>query len=514
MLGTLHEQLNIKSDPVDFPPPIESVTSCSNHNKAAEEVLVSDTEQRMNNSFDGSFSENDPTWAFPKRDSSSFSEKKLGENLEKSTNKNDLASDVPLEITTENNAAKLFLDGRREFLILNNENDNTTATCDKQTKTLIENRSELEKSSSNDAEKHHKNNNSDGVMRNNDLILLENRDDDTFDIPSQELSKESICEDSNHSTMSVHSVDSENCPVISNLKLCPNSSTEDERLDTESVDEYETFGEEMGSSSNIQEHIQRPFQPQLMPHITENNVENAAYFNQKTVLLNNMVSPSSMPSFGDLYEKESKTLNINVLATEYMQTLVTIDSEKFAKPDNIDRNQENVNLLSESFAAESEKDYRPMGIKDTNIRADKKSRLVQLCSSCCMEAHTDECCNLHGIKRMKYEGTEKNLQMQALSKLNKNKILLKNENVNLLSNVTVGMDQDVDMENSDDEDDDDNDEEINLENRGIVDDLGVIPYTDADVEAASLAWRKYTDQNDSMIVSTFQGQFRSTVSFL
>ncbi|KAL5004767.1 hypothetical protein ScPMuIL_018223 [Solemya velum] len=406
LLGTLHEQLNVKSNPMDLfhnPmdlfQPTESAISCSN-DKAAEDVLVSDTEQRMNNSFDGSFSENDQTWAFPKRDSHCSNEKTVGKSFENSTNRNGLVADSSgLEDTQENNTAKSFLDSHRdgEFLILNNENDHTAASCDNQTNELTKNMNQSEMSPSSDADTSIKNIQSDDAIRNKGLVLLENRDEGML---REVLSKESICENSNHSTMSVHSMDSENCAVISNLKLCPSSAMEEEKLDPDSVEESESLEQLTDGSSSIQEHIQEPFQQPSMPHITQNIVENPTKPNRNAdrVLLNNMVSPSSMPSFGDLYEKKSKTLNINVLATEYMQTLITLDSEKFAKPDNIDRNQENVNLLSESYPAESEKDYRAMGIKDTNIRADKKSRLSHLCASCCMEPHSEECCNVHSIK--------------------------------------------------------------------------------------------------------------------
>jgi ubiquitin C-terminal hydrolase len=37
-------------------------------------------------------------------------------------------------------------------------------------------------------------------------------------------------------------------------------------------------------------------------------------------------------------------------------------------------------------------------------------------------------------------------------------------------------------------------------------------YTPADVEAANEAWDKYKQKNSSVVVDTFQGQFKSTVS--
>ena len=53
----------------------------------------------------------------------------------------------------------------------------------------------------------------------------------------------------------------------------------------------------------------------------------------RAMLPNNQVRIKRMPSIEDFYMKDTKTLNTNMVATEESET-VTVDSEKFQKPDN------------------------------------------------------------------------------------------------------------------------------------------------------------------------------------
>ncbi|KAH3812301.1 hypothetical protein DPMN_140729 [Dreissena polymorpha] len=61
--------------------------------------------------------------------------------------------------------------------------------------------------------------------------------------------------------------------------------------------------------------------------------------------------------------------------------------------------------------------YETKKVKDVNIRADKKSKFPKGACGGYNVPEKEECFSLSGVKRMKFEGTEKNLQMQEMCKL-------------------------------------------------------------------------------------------------
>ncbi|WAR27334.1 hypothetical protein MAR_013038, partial [Mya arenaria] len=148
------------------------------------------------------------------------------------------------------------------------------------------------------------------------------------------------------------------------------------------------------------------------------------------VVLNNAMQNTPVPLLEDIYSKETKTLNTNVLASEYNQERVNTDSEKFAKQDNTDERSEL--LIDEEDIIQSVSDittkadgYEHPKVKDVNIRADKKSKSPKgACGgSGPINDEKEECFALNNVKRMKFEGTEKNLQMQEICKLHKKALL-------------------------------------------------------------------------------------------
>ena len=267
------------------------------------------------------------------------------------------------------------------------------------------------------------------------------------------------------------------------------------------------------------------------------------------VVLNNAVTTTCSPLIQDLYAKETKTLNTNVLAREFSSETITMDSDKFAKHDNTSEMAEMIDAEDLLLPSVHDETIKPVGfgskpIKDVNIRADKKSKSPKSAaagSGGMMNIEKEDCFDLRSVKRMKFEGTEKNLQMQEICKIQKEALLCEalnvnkpsNSNVNKASNSDVNkpsnsdkfgfrkdaspsmesdvesdmvedVDQEVEMEVSDEED--------SLAPSNIQTDREM--YTASELIAAEQAWAQYHRTNDSVIVDTFQGQFKSTVSKL
>lgn len=91
------------------------------------------------------------------------------------------------------------------------------------------------------------------------------------------------------------------------------------------------------------------------------------------------------------------------------------------------------------------------------------------------------------------------------------------------STETEEADMEIEAESSDegeDEEDEEDEEEEETTSRGsAAEENTTLPnparcFTAADVAAANASWENYKARNNSVIVDTFQGQFKSTVSFL
>lgn len=258
-------------------------------------------------------------------------------------------------------------------------------------------------------------------------------------------------------------------------------------------------------------------------------------------LLNNSTEfKQTLPSLHQFYAKESKTLNTNVLLEkESGGDSLNTDSHKFAKQDNDSPRRSNeVNLLQDVAPMEVDKNDHPKGLKDTNIQADKCKKAsigMALCfgepdrmSSQTSKKNTDgdSMCfhpDVDSVKRMKFESTEKNFQHQAFSKLNKSSIdteglcgavlqdfQKRHDSVpdspkstdtetkldDVESNSILGLSESVgaqQLEEDEDDEDEDEDEE------------------DVLCDAADQAWDSYIKKHNSIVVSTFQGMFKSTV---
>ncbi|KAK3094941.1 hypothetical protein FSP39_008127, partial [Pinctada imbricata] len=137
--------------------------------------------------------------------------------------------------------------------------------------------------------------------------------------------------------------------------------------------------------------------------------------NELKPILNNASSlKQRIPKIEEFYAKDTKTLNTNVVLSDFEEESLTTDSEKFHKQENNHIEVNDLSMVAEpvSVVTESVKDDSPRkGIKDTNIQADKSKKLLKK-----MDSDSDD---ENSIKKMKFECAEKNFQYQALSKIKK-----------------------------------------------------------------------------------------------
>ena len=226
------------------------------------------------------------------------------------------------------------------------------------------------------------------------------------------------------------------------------------------------------------------------------------------------VQSKKLPSLADLYMKDTKTLNTNVLAQDDDEEITT-DSEKFHKPDNQqqEQQQEPYEQQINDFLTNAAKGGAVKSTDDSNLLennleekfqsdncAQKKFLFSELLArSCDMDGDKQQMDNINNIKRMKIDEDSKNARMQCKLKMN--------TNINVISGGQSEV-QAVMAESS-------------LSTEGVsgphpVHRLGSVP-ADGPAHAAMIReadheWQNYLANNHSVIVDTFQGQFKSTVS--
>ncbi|KAK3576537.1 hypothetical protein CHS0354_018043 [Potamilus streckersoni] len=368
------------------------------------------------------------------------------------------------------------------------------------------------------------------------------------DSPMLTLQQHLISEESNQSNASGHSSDSEQCSVIKNLKLQASPVVSQSHDVTGSHDVKSDVSCDTVSSTSVsmetKVHISitskvhgMTCQKLIGDSVDVDINEDASSSNNRLLdtcvgtdvelvsetdsqlsststenfVLNNVIQTTCLPSLEDLYSKETKTLNTNVLVTEYMHEVVTKDSEKFAKQNNIHRSQnDDIEILNNVLSSFDEKKDDEFGhLKDTNLRAEKKSRYSSGAANYLDDSPVDDGFGFNNVKRMKFEGTEKNLQMQELSKINKNKAMFLERQTSPIMNEVESEsdtteDQDIEVEISDNE-------SSTSELIGPSSSTQLEQYSNLECEASMSAWHEYLSKNNSIIVETFQGQFKSTV---
>ncbi len=242
-------------------------------------------------------------------------------------------------------------------------------------------------------------------------------------------------------------------------------------------------------------------------------------------------SPEKGLSLEDFYMKDTKTLNLNVLAEEYICEQVTTDSEKFHKHDNVNRPSDPYETLSD-FIMNEVKSPTNKPLKDNNLLANFKDKFdddgdtfpkkclfsdmanvqekVQEKDMDDEPSTSTSFCNFNNVKRIKIDEDEKNVRMQARLKVNTNKNVTKSDNIRLLSpsDQTAFRVHNEAAEN--------NSVYISGAASSIQRAVDVNPLEDQiraqNLAEAERAWKKYLEANRSVVVDTFQGQFKSTVS--
>ncbi|KAI8770642.1 CAunnamed protein product [Biomphalaria glabrata] len=365
-------------------------------------------------------------------------------------------------------------------------------------------------------------------------------------------------EDSNHSTISAHSTDSEQSSAFKRLKIdaselnrnsnnnikdCVTSSSDCKKANKNRKNMLSDSGvlrdpEEAIVSGNI---------VLSCPQKDLNVIDNMVTSCQEALCLNAKFSSSDNPSaqsqlspglLDDYYSKETKTLNTNVLVSEFLQE-ITSDSEKFAKVDNRHHRppSKEINILQEAFGEEDKTDkvllcQRLSGIKDTNLHVHSASAIVKpvtknmdtnvLNNSLDLDVldaepmsklspHTNEVCPLEVLLPHKLNEEEKNVQMQAYSKFNTIPV---HSNIRTdLTDSAPGAENmeidEVEVECSDEEEIESSSHLSSVECSSVPNCLRHCP--SSEVMMANMAWNDYLAKNDSIVVNTFQGQFRSTV---
>ncbi|XP_005090139.1 uncharacterized protein LOC101853362 [Aplysia californica] len=421
-------------------------------------------------------------------------------------------------------------------------------------------------------------------------------------------------EDSNHSSVSAHSTDSEQSSAFKRLKIeakelnrnSSNNNVKDCVTSTSDCRKGHRTSRKCVSGEDLQEGL-REAQVTL---ISSNNVS-ASGSGRDLKVIDNMVNmyeavescgeaqPSShteaktsndnddltaspslamgLPNLEDFYSKETKTLNTNVLVSDFLQE-ITSDSEKFAKVDNRNRPpSKEVNILQEA-AEEEDKTEKVLlgqrfsgGVKATNLYIQPSGGSGGLGKAMKMNTdpnnilnnsfghHNDPSAAVVGLvvgqvskfaldepelisgkvdeenlgqpltlklaassssssplsaATAKLDEEEKNVQMQAFAKFNTCSVQ-SNIRTDLTDKVADSDAMEVDeveLDSSEEE------EELELASHSsTVEECSGVPNClrhcppPSEVAMANAAWEDYLSRNRSVVVNTFQGQFRSTV---
>ena len=264
----------------------------------------------------------------------------------------------------------------------------------------------------------------------------------------------------------------------------------------------------------------------------QNNVSNVE--TKGDVSDENGITAEKRLSLEDFYMKDTKTLNLNVLAEEYMHEEVATDSEKFHKHDNVDRPSDPFETLSD-FIMNEVKSPTSKPLKDSNLLANFKEKFDaenEAFPKKCLfsdiknlrgeeESEWDASvnstvvtgfCSINNIKRMKIDEDEKNVRMQARLKVNTNKNPTKGDESSNIRLLSLGNQSGLRGEG-------DNTIRLGNSNPSLnqrTADMTTSPLEEQiraqNLAEAERAWKKYLKTNRSIIVDTFQGQFKSTVS--
>lgn len=248
----------------------------------------------------------------------------------------------------------------------------------------------------------------------------------------------------------------------------------------------------------------------------------------KNFQLNNATLKMKYPEIEQYYAKETKTLNVNMLVMDNSDESITTDSGKFSKRDEIHPLQDDLDIVHEAIPVEASKKDAFDGIKDINLTTEQRGYSMKnnaVTNHKDLEFDHNPGFN-NNIKRMRTDEDEKNIRQQKLSKVNTKKLFDNlTTGVKLFSSrvvednlgsmdVASDSDGEVDMESGMSSADEDHD--VSSRSSPVLESEVSLQCGDTcspeDIATADKAWLEYLEQNRSIIVDTFHGQFKSTVS--
>ncbi|XP_035230253.1 uncharacterized protein LOC118202203 isoform X2 [Stegodyphus dumicola] len=206
----------------------------------------------------------------------------------------------------------------------------------------------------------------------------------------------------------------------------------------------------------------------------KNNIQHVSEKLEKNILANKFNSSRKIPSIED-FVKDTKTLNTNVLVSDETNNLFKFDSEKFPKHD-FNRLQETVDNLGQIV---------DLGGKQGGVKRVK----------------------ITNIMHEKHKILENNSEHSSCSALHK-RLKIENMDTNLDSPVTEPEDA-IDMEQIPGDECSDNSSQSS-ELYALNSECRVLLFAE-EIRRAYNHWEQYKSQNQSVIIDTFHGQFRSSV---
>ena len=297
-----------------------------------------------------------------------------------------------------------------------------------------------------------------------------------------------ISEDSNQSELSQHSVETVQQDDIARRMVGIPECLKAKNREAEQMEVDD-------DTPCVSENLPTKISPEIL-------VDEQHAMEENTSANNSSIAGKRLPSIEDFYMKGTKTLNTNVLASEFINETVTTDSEKFHKPDNVTRPTDPYEHLTDFLMSEV-KGAGAKPLKETNLLANVKDKFSDddPYTKKCLFSELDkeeEGCSINNIKRIKIDEDEKNIRMQARLKVNTNKNPTK-ETTRKLTETRVEREQVISSP---------------VGGGGQVGQgtSASLNQWEESVIQADRAWAKYTEHHRSVIVDTFQGQFKSTVS--
>ncbi|CAM1331010.1 Uncharacterised protein PB.1273, partial [Pycnogonum litorale] len=221
------------------------------------------------------------------------------------------------------------------------------------------------------------------------------------------------------------------------------------------------------------------------------------------------LSPNKYVMIDD-YVKDTKTLNTNVLINEITNNVLTFDSEKFPKLErsNLIENVDNLHSFPTNLLEISSKNLK---VKETNLMANNKGNkfheeksLLSMDTGVSAALAANDEYSINHIKRIRLECKSENASI--CKKIKTSPQLVREDD---FTEMAMFSDEEAEEEDTVDSSDDSDEDVTSCDRIQLPSDI-----TDRhaiDNALAEREWNNYLSDNKSVVVDTFQGQFKSTV---